>query len=57
MKTFDLICYHAILNHIYPLDQTKTLMSLDVSKLDVKTYQKFMEKKFSKSFLDENLKL
>lgn len=34
MKTFDLICYHTILDHLYPLDQNKTLMSIDVSKLD-----------------------
>ncbi len=55
MRIFDLICYHTLINYIYDIDSKKTIYSIDLPK-DISKYQKFMEEKFSKSFLNEEKK-
>jgi hypothetical protein len=52
MRTFDLVCYHALLRHAYKIKSIT-----EVEDKDADSYNKLMKKFFSRSYLDEEKKL
>jgi hypothetical protein len=52
MRTFDLLCYHALLRHAYKIKSIT-----EVANKDADSYNQLMKKFFSRSYLDEDKKL
>lgn len=54
MRTFDLICYHALLRYAYKI---KDLKEVESNKITPEKYINLCEKFFSKSYLNEEKKI
>ena len=53
MRNFDLICYHTFLTHVYKNNDLNEV----AQKCKPEEYKKFMNKFFSRSYLDEDKKI